>query len=375
MTLKISPFFFLMAAFIGFINSLNLYGTLLWIIVIFISIVVHELGHALFFRLFGLNVHVELTLFGGVTYPKGGRLSLPKEFITTLAGPVFGFSLFVLASLILASHSLTDPTMLYLLAITKLINLIWTVLNLVPVLPLDGGQLLRIVFEFLGGYGGRQKAFVASMCIAFLAGLVFIFMQLYIISVLFFMFAFQNYEVAKQLKGSSEEDESEILKQDLIKAENLFLQGKLEEAISALEEVRVRSRRGMLYQIATQDLAKVYMKQKKFQEAYKILKPLSKVLSDTGKILLHAAAFEVGDYRMVLNLAGHCLVTLPDSDMVLHSAAAAAALKDLKASIGWLETARDYGCEKLKDFLEEKHFNSIRGTAQFKQFLKSLTQS
>jgi tetratricopeptide (TPR) repeat protein len=249
------------------------------------------------------------------------------------------------------------------------------VLNLVPVLPLDGGQLLRIVFEFFGGYEARQKAFVASMCIAFLAGLVFIFMQLYIISVLFFMFAFQNYEVAKQLKGSSEEDESEILKQDLIKAENLFLQGKLEEAISALEEIRARSRRGMLYQIATQDLAKVYMKQEKFQEAYKILKPLSKVLSDTGKILLHAAAFEVGDYRMVLNLAGHCLVTLPDSDMVLHSAAAAAALKDLKASIGWLETARDYGCEKLKDFLEEKHFNSIRGTVEFKQFLKSLTQS
>jgi Zn-dependent protease len=375
MTLKISPFFFLMAAFIGFINSLNLYGTLLWIIVIFLSIIVHEMGHALFFRLFGLNVHVELTLFGGVTYPKGGRLSLPKEFITTLAGPVFGFGLFILASLLLASHSVTDPTMLYLLNITRLINLIWTVLNLVPVLPLDGGQLLRIVFEFFGGYEARQKAFVASMCIAFLAGLVFIFMQLYIISVLFFMFAFQNYEVAKQLKGSSEEDESEILKQDLIKAENLFLQGKLEEAISALEEIRARSRRGMLYQIATQDLAKVYMKQEKFQEAYKILKPLSKVLSDTGKILLHAAAFEVGDYRMVLNLAGHCLVTLPDSDMVLHSAAAAAALKDLKASIGWLETARDYGCEKLKDFLEEKHFNSIRGTVEFKQFLKSLTQS
>jgi stage IV sporulation protein FB len=375
MTLKISPFFFLMAAFIGFINSLNLYGTLLWIIVIFLSIIVHEMGHALFFRLFGLNVHVELTLFGGVTYPKGGRLSLPKEFITTLAGPVFGFGLFILASLLLASHSVTDPTILYLLNITRLINLIWTVLNLVPVLPLDGGQLLRIVFEFFGGYEARQKAFVASMCIAFLAGLVFIFMQLYIISVLFFMFAFQNYEVAKQLKGSSEEDESEILKQDLIKAENLFLQGKLEEAISALEEIRARSRRGMLYQIATQDLAKVYMKQEKFQEAYKILKPLSKVLSDTGKILLHAAAFEVGDYRMVLNLAGHCLVTLPDSDMVLHSAAAAAALKDLKASIGWLETARDYGCEKLKDFLEEKHFNSIRGTVEFKQFLKSLTQS
>ena len=372
MTFKISPFFFLMAAFIGFVNSFNLYGMLLWIIVIFVSIVVHELGHAIFFRLFGLKVHVELTVFGGVTYPKGGKLSLPKEFIVTLAGPAFGFMLFLIASLILSSDATQDPTTLYFLAITRLVNLIWTILNLVPVLPLDGGQLLRIIFELFAGYKGRQRAFIASMIIAFGAGLFFIFAQLYIISVLFFMFAFQNYELAKQLKSSSAEDEDAILKEALIKAENLFLQNKLEEAITALEDIRSRAGQGMIFQIATQDAAKVYMKQKKFQAAYKILRPLSKVLTDTGQLLLHEAAFEVGDYRTVLMLAGNCLVNLPDSNMVLHSAAAAAALKDLKASIGWLETARDYGCEKLKDFLNEKYFNAIRGTLEFKEFLKSL---
>ena len=311
-SLRISPIFFITAAVIGYLNTFEIYGALLWVVVIFVSILVHEMGHALFTRAFGQSAHVELTAFGGVTIPSGPKINLVKEFIVVLAGPVFGFALFLLSKWALGAGMFTGKTAIYILTVSSVVNFIWTVLNLLPVLPLDGGQLMRIIFEGIFGYKGRRGAFIASMIISFVIALAFIYFRLYIISILFFMFAFQNFEVERQLRASSKEDEDGSLKGDLLRAEELLKSGRFQEAIVAFDELRKRSGKGMIYQLATQDLARAHMIEERFSEAYDVLKPNLRSLTDTGKALYHHAAFEMGDYETVVHLAGPCFLALPE---------------------------------------------------------------
>lgn len=370
--IRISPFFFLTAGLIGFINSQSLIGTLLWIIVIFISILVHEFGHALSAKTFGQHPQIQLTALGGLTYAATPKLSLPKEFIVVLAGPLFGFALFFVTWGIIKSGFFTNPVVLYTLEVSYWINLIWTILNLLPVLPLDGGQLMRILFEGIFGFKGRKGAFITSMCISIIGALFFIFLQFYIIAILLFMFAFQNFEYARQMRIAAKDDENEELKSELSKAEQLFLTHRVVEASSLLEEIREKTKEGMIFQIATQDLAKLKLYQKQFHEAYGLLKPHLKQLTDTGKLLLQQAAFEEGDFDTTLALSGNCLLSFPDSDLMLRAAAAAASLGDKKAALGWLQTAKDYGCENLKGFLNERYFDSIREAPEFQTFQEHL---
>ncbi|MDN3505333.1 MAG: site-2 protease family protein [Rhabdochlamydiaceae bacterium] len=373
--LRISPFFFLTAGVIGYLNSGSLMGMLLWIAVIFVSILIHEFGHALFGRMFGQSPSIELTALGGVTYASNPKLSLPKEFLVVLAGPAFGFCLCLISWLVLSTGFFTNRIVIYLLDVSYLINLIWTALNLFPVLPLDGGQLMRIIFEGVFGHKGRRGAFLASLGIALVGALVFIYIGYYIISVLFFMFAFQNFEFARQIRASTEHDDDEDLKKDLAKAESLIMNQRSNEAMQLLRQIREKSKKGMVFQLATQDLARSLIYLKEYQEAYELLHPHINLLSDTGKSLLQHAAYEVGDYKTALSLSGNCLVNLPDGDLLLRAAAAAAELNEIQAAMGWLQTAKDFGCKNLNEFLGKEHFNTIRDSEDFKAFQKLMEQN
>ena len=97
--LKISPFFWVTAGLIGWINSMGTFHpfilTLIWIGVIFVSILIHEYGHALTSRYFGQHPRIQLVAFGGLTIPEGKRLKGWREFLVVLNGPLFGFLLFL----------------------------------------------------------------------------------------------------------------------------------------------------------------------------------------------------------------------------------------------------------------------------------------
>jgi Zn-dependent protease/CBS domain-containing protein len=121
----------------------------------FVSIVVHELGHAVVALRHGLRTRsITLFIFGGVAQlekdPKDGR----AEFWMAAAGP--------LVSLALAGLFYTCATLPFLgpsaVAVAKylaLINLILALFNLVPAFPMDGGRLLR---GALWGALGKARA-------------------------------------------------------------------------------------------------------------------------------------------------------------------------------------------------------------------------
>jgi stage IV sporulation protein FB len=125
-----------------------------WVACVFLSIVVHELGHALAGRAFGLEPAVLLYAMGGVTYRFGAALPRAKSIVVSLAGPAFGFGLFAVALGLSAFASgnehpwfdrstLTGQGVMSGIGYLLFINLIWTLFNLLPILPLDGGQVFR----------------------------------------------------------------------------------------------------------------------------------------------------------------------------------------------------------------------------------------
>jgi Zn-dependent protease/CBS domain-containing protein len=109
----------------------------------FVSIVLHELGHAVVARRHGLRTRsITLFIFGGVAQlekdPRDGR----AEFWMAAAGPAVSL---ILAGLFYACATLPflGPSAAAVARYLALINLILALFNLVPAFPMDGGRLLR----------------------------------------------------------------------------------------------------------------------------------------------------------------------------------------------------------------------------------------
>jgi Zn-dependent protease len=132
---------FLIAAFFFGSQTPSAIAGLVLSAVVFVSILVHELGHALVLRAYGGQPAIELHFFGGLTHLGNLELSRPRHALLSLAGPFAGFALG--GVLFAISHAVKLPPMQAgMLAYAWKINFVWGVINLLPVLPFDGGQVL-----------------------------------------------------------------------------------------------------------------------------------------------------------------------------------------------------------------------------------------
>lgn len=372
--LTISPIFWIVAAMIGFLNTQNIIGMLVWIPIIFISILFHEYGHALTSLFFGQRPRIALVAFGGVTYPQGARLPLWKEFLVVLNGPLFGFSLFILAKMILQSAFFTSRIALFSLYILSQVNLYWTLLNLLPILPLDGGQLLRIFLEFLLGAKGLTLNFLLSIVFAGILAFLSFFMNLWLPGALFLLFAFQNFESWKQVRNLTDSDRSEVAQAQLRQAEQSLQQGDATRAKELLQSIRSSNPKGILYQIATESLARIYFQENNMNQSYELFKSVYRDLEPESKKMLHKAAFVVQDWQLVNDLSQECFQHNPTSEIALRASISSAQLHHVEAALGWLETALQKGL-KLTEVIKEKGFDPIRNIDKFQQFLQKKESS
>ena len=141
-------------------------------VLLYLSVLLHEMSHALMAKRYGLPVRsITLHFLGGVTEIEGEPDTPAREFGVSVVGPVTSIGV---GLLFLAMHPVT-PDGLLRLAVDALAgaNLVVGVLNLVPGLPLDGGRVLRAgVWKATGnphrativaGWGGRVAAVAAFL--------------------------------------------------------------------------------------------------------------------------------------------------------------------------------------------------------------------
>ena len=166
--IRIDPSWFFVAALIVWSLSTSYFPhelpdasqiTLIFISVIamiglFISLVIHELAHSLVARKFGLHVgNITLFIFGGVAELERDPDSARSEFWIAIAGPVMSYALGILFLIIAFS---IDPTengseIVAIVEYLWIINFVLATFNLIPAFPLDGGRMLRAVLWFIKG--------------------------------------------------------------------------------------------------------------------------------------------------------------------------------------------------------------------------------
>ena len=164
---RVSPWFWLVTALFGFQVSRNAPPAALplWVGCVFVSILLHELGHALLFRRYGAwAVRVILHGFGGVAIADRLPMSRGKRILVALAGPGAQFLLagVVVGSDLLLDWQRTNELTVLIYAYLKYINLVWALVNLLPIMPLDGGQVCLNLFALLKLPRAEVKAWGVS---------------------------------------------------------------------------------------------------------------------------------------------------------------------------------------------------------------------
>jgi stage IV sporulation protein FB len=180
----IEPFFWIVIAVLGGafrVDSPEAIRLLLvWVSVVLVSILVHELGHALAGRRYGAMPEIRLHGFGGMAVMHGGRFNRFQNILVSAAGPAFGLALglFVLSVHLGVLQGRELPLELRsAIRMLLYVNFFWTSINLLPILPLDGGQIFR---DLVGPGRAGMVRWVSVLCAggvawwSFQAGLIFL---------------------------------------------------------------------------------------------------------------------------------------------------------------------------------------------------------
>ncbi len=152
--------------------------TVVSVLLLFASLIVHELGHALVARRQGIEVkRIDLFLFGGLTQMSRDAATPGEDFKIAIAGPLatLGVILVCLAVdvSIVGAHRLTHAIVLesdiritpVLLSLSWLLpmNTLLLLFNIVPAFPLDGGRIARSIVWRLTGEKSRGTRVAAKL--------------------------------------------------------------------------------------------------------------------------------------------------------------------------------------------------------------------
>lgn len=168
--------------YFAFVQSGDPHGTekmILWLPLVTAAVLIHELGHALAAKAFGVPSFVVLHSLGGSTRMAASRhraLSGGRRLLIPLAGPAVGLVVGLAAQLAVMFGGLSAQSLEHeVLQLTVLVTAGWSLLNLIPVLPLDGGHALAAGLCWALGPRGTRYARFASIALAFAAGVVGLF--------------------------------------------------------------------------------------------------------------------------------------------------------------------------------------------------------
>lgn len=201
---RIDPSFFMIAVLWG-LGERRVALIVSWVVVVTLSVLAHELGHAISFRIFERRPSIVLQWMGGVTYAPGG-LTPARQLVVSLSGPLTGLFLVGLPALVIGRGAISNSsTWDVIFAQVVWVNIVWSVFNLLPVLPLDGGHVCASVLHFVVPGRNMRIAHIISIAVAAAGGLYAITNPNYIFIALFAGFlAYWNFS---QLTGAHPREE------------------------------------------------------------------------------------------------------------------------------------------------------------------------
>lgn len=215
---RVHPLFWVIGVLLGWSGG-GLDRIAIWVAVLFVSILIHELGHAFMMRRFGIESSVMLYHLGGLAIPHSARrsqLTWVENILISLAGPFAGFLFAGLtAGLVYAAGGVVLVDWMfgflpvpnaylpvggnllgYAVAIILWVNTFWGYINLLPVFPLDGGRVSQQLFVRFDPWNGFRNALWLSVITGAIIAIVAIaFLDSLYMAFLFGILAAQSYQM------------------------------------------------------------------------------------------------------------------------------------------------------------------------------------
>lgn len=234
--------FWLVAVLFGFNQKRtlieNVRAALVLAAIFFVSILVHELGHALVARRYGARPSILLHAFGGLTTyaAEGLVMTRGRRILISLAGPFAGFVLGGLTWVVASRFHLTPGAKLFVERMLW-VNVGWGIINLLPILPLDGGNVLAAA---LGPKRVFATAIVSAVFALAMAGFGFWLGNVFMVV----LFGFAGINAIGQARSAraGDVDRRDGLEEQLRRAKAALDRGDFDDAYLLADDVVRRAR-------------------------------------------------------------------------------------------------------------------------------------
>jgi len=152
---------------LGYISRLEGIQLVIWVVFGTFAILVHELGHALAFRRYGLESSIQFWGLGGLTIPNDqeAAATLPDRewLVVSVAGPAIGLVLGAIGLALQGVVADQSPEIRSAVGTWTFVNLVWGIFNLLPIGRLDGGNAVMHLLRLAFGDEGEVLALVTSI--------------------------------------------------------------------------------------------------------------------------------------------------------------------------------------------------------------------
>jgi Zn-dependent protease/predicted transcriptional regulator len=139
-------------------NSIQILWSVLFILCVFLTVFMHELGHALTAKKFGIKTKdITLLPIGGVAQLERLPEKPSEELMVAFAGPMVNIVLALITSLFISLPNTSEEMVAQLengvnagnfFLNFYLVNIILAFFNLIPAFPMDGGRVLRALLSY-----------------------------------------------------------------------------------------------------------------------------------------------------------------------------------------------------------------------------------
>lgn len=201
---RVSAWFWVGAAMLGGAGDAGIRVLAIWLAAVFFSILLHEFGHGLTARAFGYRAEVVLIALGGLCFSEEERQTPNERLAVVMMGPgvqflllgalcLYGYAalgitwrgdyvlvheflpflprpsapIAILGEMeILGAMHERSPTQFLAYFLLFQINLLWPLLNLLPMLPLDGGKVAQVLLTRADRVHGQRRTHIVSLVTA-----------------------------------------------------------------------------------------------------------------------------------------------------------------------------------------------------------------
>ncbi len=366
------PFFWLMAGLFGMmLGRGSPRESVLWGAVIGFSVLFHELGHAAVCLAWGKGADVVLHGFGGATRARDlSRFGTWRTAALDLAGCAAGFGLAALAFAVLyfgaVNKGSVPPEAMKVASALATVNVWFSLFNLLPISPMDGGKLVSGLLSARWGVNGRRAAHGLGLVLGAGAALYFYRGGAMYGAFLCGAMAAGEGRALKRSLSMTAADSDETLTSELPRAVELWDKGRHEDAVAVVRALREKAKAGLTYDAATLHLAYFLYLMERYPESYGFFKeapegdmsaPLKRAYAD--------AALRKGDFATALRLGRTNFHDQTGPDTAYAAALAAAGLGDARETATWLKTALRLGLDR--NALRAREFDAVRGAEEFRE--------